>query len=145
MAQQLAFRHIELWLPALSWVNSDIMNIGDLEWELDLRPSHFLKHTMPRPRITPQTPPAVRSPYARVGTAAAPTPRNTSSARLTTLSRETSNGTLAPRASTTSRAVGGASGVILATNHGQALQYGPGHLVTREATDQKVYVDDSPH
>ncbi|KAH9824376.1 secreted protein [Melampsora americana] len=79
MAQDLS-GHIELWLPALAWVNSDMKAFGDGNWAFDIRPIRYLEdHTMPR--ITAKPPPK-ETPYSRC-TTPNPTPRVTPLSRAT--------------------------------------------------------------
>ncbi|KAH9820739.1 hypothetical protein DFH28DRAFT_858845, partial [Melampsora americana] len=72
--------HIELWLPALAWVNSDMKAFGDGNWAFDIRPLRYLEdHTMPR--FTAKPPPK-ETPYSRC-TTPNPTPRVTPLSRAT--------------------------------------------------------------
>lgn len=69
---------IELLLPALAWVNSDMAELGGLEWKFDIRPSQYLFQISIMPRVPPKSTPT-RSPYVRPVTPVA--------SRVTSLSR----------------------------------------------------------
>ncbi|KAH9821353.1 hypothetical protein DFH28DRAFT_876983, partial [Melampsora americana] len=95
--------HIEILLPALASVNSDLhKDIGGLVWYWDERPFEYLDFNMPR---FPQPPNPRNSPYARRPapfSMVTPTATSPRSSRVTPSSRP-SSGTGTPRVTSTSR------------------------------------------
>ncbi|KAH9809984.1 hypothetical protein DFH28DRAFT_903740 [Melampsora americana] len=95
MAQHLD-RHIEILLPALASVNSNLnKDIGGLVWYLDERPFKYLDFNMPR---FPQPPNPRNSPYAR-----RPAPSSTVTPSRVTSSSRPSSCTGTPRVTSNSR------------------------------------------
>ncbi|EGG09732.1 uncharacterized protein MELLADRAFT_95197 [Melampsora larici-populina 98AG31] len=119
--------HLEIWLPALTWVNSDIMkDLGALEWKFDNRPTDFLCHIMPR---FPAQPPPKGTPYACRTTQTTLVGVN-NSPRVASTPRVASN----PRPAQTSSRPGSGSGTP-----GQAKSWGPKSYVIQDEPDENEF------